>query len=222
MAGAYLPKLDTPGRLVEMVDLSTSRLTAERCHALRDLGVEQVCVGLRYISAWNLHVEPYSIENLHIAANEFQLPVHAYAYYYLGGDVRSRALWSVEACLLEPRCKCLWHDWEDNGGAFPGIPNPQLLPFGHVLELMHTAMDAADDATDDLEFLIYTAGWWYPQATGNYTGFSGYGLADAHYIRPPGFTLAKPYGGWSECQIHQYQGSTDLVGLSVDRCLAKL
>ncbi len=205
--------------MIEAIDISTSRLTASACTQLRDLGVEQVCVGLRYISEANLHVEPYSIENLHIAASEFEYGCHAYAYYHLGGNVRNRALWSVEVVALEPRCFAMWNDWEDNGHAAPGIPDPNEFPPERVRDLILEVKDTIGGSVWQME---YTAGWWWPRATGKWDGLKDCELVDANYARAIGFPLATPYGGWSGCRIHQYAGTTDLAGLSVDRNLVRL
>jgi hypothetical protein len=66
---------------------------------------------------------------------------------------------------------------------------------------------------------IYTAAWWWVPNTGNDTSFSTDPLWAAQYDDDPDTVDFKPFGGWTECAIKQFRGTSTLGkigGLDLD------
>lgn len=64
---------------------------------------------------------------------------------------------------------------------------------------------------------IYTAKWWWDGVFNNPTTFKDYPLWNAHYDNNPDIDFGNyPYGGWTTPYMKQYQGTTNLDGVSVD------
>jgi len=75
---------------------------------------------------------------------------------------------------------------------------------------------AAQAKAMGINFGVYTsASQWIP-IMGGYTGGSAYPLWYAHYDGNPSFSDFAPFGGWSQPNIKQYQGSTNICGCGVD------
>ena len=102
----------------------------------------------------------------------------------------------------------LWLDCEEATAGF----SPQQI----VAEI-----EAGLAACAPLPSGIYTGRWWWPASTGNSSRFAGVPLWHAEYMPSPNtlpdFAAFKPYGGWTRPAMWQFQGTTSVCGVSVDR-----
>jgi hypothetical protein len=141
-------------------------------------------------------------------AVEAGLTVAAYVYVYWDGDVRLQVEAALAAVAAFP-VERLWIDCEDGAGGRGAA---------EILSLIEAALAACRDSPAG----IYTGRWWWVPATGNSDRFRDLPLWHAEYT-PPG-TLPdpagfRPYGGWERPAMWQFQGTTDVCGISVDRNL---
>lgn len=66
--------------------------------------------------------------------------------------------------------------------------------------------------------IIYTAHWWWVGHYGDEQGFSHIPLWNAFYDQDPDIDFSRrPYGGWSDVVGEQYTGTTQLLGIGVDK-----
>lgn len=63
---------------------------------------------------------------------------------------------------------------------------------------------------------IYTGGWFWRDTRymGDTTAFDNRDLWDSNYDGNPDTAAFTPYGGWEECAIKQWQGTSDYLGVS--------
>jgi hypothetical protein len=136
------------------------------------------------------------------------LTVEAYVYLYWG-DVVARVRRAVETVADLP-VERLWLDCEDAPGRFSP---PQIV----------AEIEAGLAACGSLPAGIYTGRWWWPTATGNSSRFAGLPLWHAEYLRSPDLLpdleSFQPYGGWVRPAMWQFQGTTTVCGVTVDRNL---
>lgn len=83
-------------------------------------------------------------------------------------------------------------------------------------------MDAIDNVPDKPVWIYTSLGMW-PPMMGDSCTFPDYPLWDARWSPPEGLDGGfVPYGGWSECAMRQYQGTTLIHGISADLNVADL
>ena len=141
--------------------------------------------------------------------------MRAEGYVYLYWD---RSPWNqtpqdrtrAALAMANGRISRLWLDAEDTSHPYD---EQQLL---ECVALCHLA---------GMETGIYTGRWWWEPRTGNSQTFAHLPLWHAEYVTPspnadlamsPDFSKFKPYGGWTQPTIWQYQGTSTLCGHSVD------
>lgn len=77
-------------------------------------------------------------------------------------------------------------------------------------------IDQAVEGLGDFPTGIYTGEWWWNPNVAT-DAYSQLPLWHAAYqARPSSLTLPRPYGGWTEATIWQYQGSVQLCGANMD------
>lgn len=209
----YTPRSVTPPEtgLVSAIDISTSRLTAASCACLRAAGYSKIIVGLRYDNV------PLTANNLAVAAGE-GFDLDAYAYLYWGGNVVDRVMRSVALVSAYPVGR-LWLDEEDNGHAYPGIPDQSEYPWPLIRSLILNA----EEACDGFPFGHYSAAWWWPQSTNDWQELGDREWWTANYNGWADLDhWGTPFAGIQRPQIHQYEGTTDLCGLVVDLNVASV
>jgi hypothetical protein len=197
--------------MIPAVDLSWAQLTAASCACLRAQGYGRIVNGLRYVSQANQAVADVSLENLRIAhAEGFEL--EAYAYLWLGGPIEDRIARSLEACAPYP-VRRLWLDFEDNGHGASGIPRE--LDVHQVIDCVHRAI-AASSQPGASPWGLYSARWWWAPATGDSPSWRDEPWWIAQYDGIADPTVFTPFAGITQPAMKQYQGTTQLCGLSVD------
>jgi hypothetical protein len=187
------------------VDLSSARLTLEAARCLKANGWGRVTVGIRYD---NLALTRSNLQ----VAKDAGLEVDAYAYYWLGGDVRDRTRRSLDLCLPYDITQ-LWPDWEDNGHGAAGVPNRAEFPPSRVCDLI-AAVD--DEMRNYFPPSKYSGAWWWTPATGNSTRWAGDEWWIAQYDGIPDLSVFTPFGGITRLVGKQYQGTTSECGVTVD------
>ena len=83
-----------------------------------------------------------------------------------------------------------------------------------IVTLIKRAAKFCDDA--ELPWGIYTSRSKWQRLTTNNLEFKGKPLWDANYLPNPEMYVFFPYGGWLDYAIHQYQGTADMCGVTVD------
>lgn len=189
--------------LVQTIDLSHSRLTPYAADLLRAQGFTRCIVGIRYDNL------PLTRDNLAVAS-QAGFEVEAYAYLWWGGDVGERIRRSID--LIQPYGGRLWPDLEDNGEGTDGIPNPSVYPPSRIVDLI----GVADAACEDYPHGKYSARWWWVPATGNSQLWAGDDWWIADYDGVADLNVFRPFGGITQLTGKQYQGTTDLYGMTVD------
>lgn len=105
----------------------------------------------------------------------------------------------------------IWVDCEIDAKDI-GVNSPAPYPaqrVGQILSVVNKIQEAG------LKVGIYTAQWWWPSRTNNYTGLSHLPLWNAYYTQTyPVFDVN--YGGWKKCDIHQYTSTKVICGRGRD------
>ena len=102
------------------------------------------------------------------------------------------------------------------------IEDSQLRPL-HPTDPKGRLADAISHVKDK-PVCIYTSHHMWNNVMGGMTGFENYPLWDAHYDEVPELdTNWVPYGGWTQCAMKQYKGTTVVPGgISADLNIAHL
>jgi hypothetical protein len=134
------------------------------------------------------------------------MTVDAYVYLYWRFAIAEqvRAAFDTIAGVNVGR---LWLDCEDAPGGRP--PH-------EIVDLISQAASACGQFPHG----IYTGRWWWEPNTANSTAFSHLPLWHAEYTPAPSvlpdFAAFQGYGGWTRPLMWQYQGTTQVCGISVD------
>jgi hypothetical protein len=135
------------------------------------------------------------------------LSVDAYVYLYWADDVPARVRRALDTISGFPVGR-LWLDCEDATGG---------LPAAVIVDKIAAGLAACGERPAG----IYTGRWWWVPATGNSSRFAGVPLWHAEYTRSPevlpDFAAFRAYGGWSRPAMWQFQGTTTVCGVTVDR-----
>ena len=124
--------------------------------------------------------------------------VHAYAYLYWAKPVEPQ-IDEALAIIAGYPVRRLWLDVEDDSS---GV-------------LMVNTLRRAVDRCGTMPRGIYTSASKWQEIMGDSAAFSGEPLWDAWFGHEQIGDFAV-YGGWSRCEMRQYQGTTTLEGVNVD------
>jgi GH25 family lysozyme M1 (1,4-beta-N-acetylmuramidase) len=138
------------------------------------------------------------------AVTEGGLEAEAYIYMYWGQDPAVQVGYASQACAGLP-VRRLWVDFEDDKA-------PKNAP-DKVKAWIYRCLDAA--AAVGLPLGIYTAWWWWTVWADDTHDFCDYPLWVAAYDAKADLEFP-PFGGWTNCALKQYAGTTDFCGYSAD------
>jgi|TARA_Y100000310_G_scaffold190074_1_gene190044 hypothetical protein len=165
-----------------------------------DDGYELLIVGLH-----GGRLNPYARETL-INARSTGL-LHTAGYIFLWPD-----MWGQQITEAKEHCAEEWDhlqfvcaDAEWPAEAFQEHDGPEVLT-GAVSALEGTGANV----------WFYSGHWWWSQFLPECRDFAQYPLWDSDYTGVPNLQMARQYGGWTHRSGHQFQGTTDLHGLTVD------
>jgi GH25 family lysozyme M1 (1,4-beta-N-acetylmuramidase) len=184
-------------RLAVDVSNYSGPISPEQARCLRQAGVEHLIAGTQVASICRQQLE---------AALEAGLTIDAYVYLHWRRDVVAEVQ-SARGTLAGLQVGRLWLDCEDD---------PAGLSAAEVVGRVGAALEACGPAACG----IYTGRWWWLPGTGNSTEFAGLPLWHAEYTfspeARPDFDAFQSYGGWTRPSMWQFQGTTQVCGLSVD------
>lgn len=135
-----------------------------------------------------------------------EITLDAYVYLYWSRDIAAQVREALET-ISGLNVGRLWLDCEDDAGG----RTPE-----QVVSLIRDAVAACDNFPNG----IYTGRWWWQPSTGDSQEFAGLPLWHAEYTAHPNvlpdFDGFRPYGGWTRPSMWQFQGTTNLCGVTVD------
>jgi GH25 family lysozyme M1 (1,4-beta-N-acetylmuramidase) len=141
------------------------------------------------------------------AALEAGMTVDAYVYLYWDYGITAQVQNALATIAGYPVTR-LWLDAEDSAA---GYSSAQMLQ----------KIQEALDACGAMPCGIYTAKWWWDPATYYSTAFGDVPLWYARYDFTPDFNDwyggVSGFGGWNDPVGKQYQGTTYVCGVNVDR-----
>jgi hypothetical protein len=161
-------------------------------------------VGIRYD---NLALTRSNLQ----VAKDAGLEVDAYAYLWLGGDVRDRVRRSIDLCQPYGIAR-MYLDWEDNGNGEAGVPDRAQFPPSLVRDRIGQSVAACEDFPRGL----YSGAWWWKPATGDTPIWKDEPWWIAQYDGVPDLAVFTPFGGITRLAGKQYQGDTSECGVTVD------
>jgi GH25 family lysozyme M1 (1,4-beta-N-acetylmuramidase) len=141
------------------------------------------------------------------AALEAGMTVDAYVYLYWDYGIAAQVQNALATIAGYPVTR-LWLDAEDSAAGYTSA---------QMLQKVQEALDACGTVPCG----IYTAKWWWDPATYYSTAFGDVPLWYARYDFTPDFNDwyggLSGFGGWNDPVGKQYQGTTYVCGVSVDR-----
>lgn len=187
------------------VDMSTygGELTATEAECMADAGVKLIIAGAGHPNSLGKWTEKQAE-----AASKAGLLIDGYRWLRLTEPIAPQMenAFSSMGNML-PKVRMWWIDCEDTN--LGDMTPPQ------VVAAIQEAV--AFCAKKKVKHGIYTGRWWWPK-TGDSIAFAHLPLWAAYYDEN---WDGLPYGGWAQSAIHQYKGTTDLCGQSVDLNYAK-
>ena len=168
--------------------------------AIRDMGVSKVIVqAVDPPAAYPPGVTAQQLAELAAGG----IGTEAYVYLWFEEDVST--IHSRLDLLAGSSVRRVWLDVEDGEGSTQFTADDCLNKIGDAVSAI---------AARGFEVGIYTAAWFWGDWLG--TEFSYLPLWAAQYDGIPYPGVFNPFGGWSQCEIKQYRGTTQLVIPNVD------
>lgn len=173
------------------VDMSSwgGPITSAKVESLWQAGARRAIVGVSDVEL--------ARQQLTLTA-ERGMEIQAYSYMYWGANNEER-LDRVRRAAQGLPLAFVWPDFEDKNA-------PLDDPAG-VISWMRGCMALAERL--GLPVGVYTAAWWWRSWARNTAAFAHYPLWVAQYDEWPVLTMT-PFGGWTECAMKQYKGTTVL------------
>lgn len=134
------------------------------------------------------------------------------SFVILGRQAQNRPYEATEAAAaLDAGLTLVGEYWISLGGAWPSpLPETKFIAVDVEPGSEFTTEQDIDNALAQVATtgripVIYSSKWAWDQLGLTTTKYAGIALWNANYDgRSDGFTLPRPFGGWSECAIDQY------------------